>query len=106
MSDEGRTKHRLRLFIAGQTLRSERAVANLRRICDQVLPNDYELQIVDVFEQPHLAEQDHVLVTPTVIKQVPPPARRVLGDLDDEERVLRGLSLHNGASHGRRRVES
>lgn len=86
-------RFRFRLYVAGQTLRSEHAVANLRRICDQALSGDYDLQVVDVLEQPHLAEENHVLITPTVIKELPPPTRRVFGDLNDAQRVLQGLSL-------------
>ncbi len=82
-----------KLYIMGQTPRSERAIANLRRICDEALGSDYELVIIDVLEQPQLAEEDRVMVTPTLIKQVPPPPRRVLGDLSDTERVLSELHL-------------
>jgi circadian clock protein KaiB len=83
----------LKLFITGQTPRSERALANLRQICDDALGSSYELVVIDVLEQPHLAEEDRVIVTPTLIKQVPPPPRRVLGDLSDRERVLSGLGV-------------
>ena len=86
-------KHLFKLYVTGQTPRSERAIANLRRICDAALENNYELVIIDVLEQPHLAEEDRVLVTPTLIKQVPPPPRRVLGDLSDTERVLSELRV-------------
>ena len=86
-------KHLFKLYITGQTPRSERAIANLRRTCDAALENNYELVIIDVLEQPHLAEEDRVLVTPTLIKQVPPPPRRVLGDLSDTERVLSELRV-------------
>jgi circadian clock protein KaiB len=86
-------KHLFKLYITGQTPRSERAIANLRRICNAALKNNYELVIIDVLEQPHLAEEDRVLVTPTLIKQVPPPPRRVLGDLSDTERVLSELHV-------------
>jgi circadian clock protein KaiB len=82
-----------KLYVTGQTPRSERAIANLRRICDEVLDGNFELQIIDVLEQPHLAERDRILVTPTLIKQVPPPARRVLGDLSDTQRVLAELQV-------------
>jgi circadian clock protein KaiB len=83
----------LKLYITGQTPRSERAIANLRRIGDEALGGDYELVIIDVLEQPHLAEADRVMVTPTLIRQVPPPPRRVLGDLSDTARVLMELRV-------------
>jgi circadian clock protein KaiB len=82
-----------KLYITGQTPRSERALANLRQICDDALGSNYELVIIDVLEQPHLAEEDRVMVTPTLIKLVPPPPRRVLGDLSDRERVLSELRV-------------
>ncbi len=86
-------KHLFKLYVTGQTPRSERAIANLRRICREALNDNYELVIIDVLEQPHLAEADRVMVTPTLIKQVPPPSRRVLGDLSDTGRVLAELRV-------------
>jgi circadian clock protein KaiB len=86
----------LKLYITGRTPRSERAIANLRRIVEAAPESEYELTVVDVLEQPHLAEQDRVLVTPTLIKQVPPPPRRVLGDLSDLDLVVSGLHLPGG----------
>jgi circadian clock protein KaiB len=85
-------KYRLKLFITGQTSRSTRAIANLRRICEDAL-TDYELDIIDVLERPQLAEDDRVLATPTLIKEFPPPVRRIIGDLSDTEKVLLGLEL-------------
>ncbi|HEU5317320.1 MAG TPA: circadian clock KaiB family protein [Chloroflexota bacterium] len=82
-----------RLYVTGRTPRSERAIANLRRICETVLPDRYELSVVDVLEQPQLAEQERILATPTLVKQIPLPARRVLGDLSDAEQVLWGLDV-------------
>lgn len=87
-------KPRFKLYVTGQTPRSTRAIANLRSICGQALPDGCEVVIVDVLEQPHLAEQDKVLVTPTLIKEVPPPVRRVLGDLSNVEQVLWGLQIN------------
>jgi circadian clock protein KaiB len=89
-------KYVLKLYITGRTPRSERAIANLRRIVDAAPASEYELTVVDVLEQPHLAEQDRVLVTPTLIKQMPPPPRRVLGDLSDVDLVASGLRLPGG----------
>jgi circadian clock protein KaiB len=92
------SRHRFKLYVTGETPRSARAIANLRRICADALPEAHEIAIIDVLEQPHLAEQDRVLVTPTLIKEVPPPARRVLGDLSDAEQVLWGLQIHPAAT--------
>jgi circadian clock protein KaiB len=82
-----------RLYITGQTLRSAQAVANLQRICADWLGGQCEVTVIDVLEQPELAEQDRVLATPTLLKVAPPPARRVIGDLADTEKVLWGLGL-------------
>ena len=79
--------------MAGKTPRAEQAIANLRKICDQDLSGRYELQIIDVLESPELAEQDKILATPTLIKQLPPPLRRVIGDLSDKDKVLLGLEV-------------
>ncbi len=89
-------KFLLKLYITGQTLRSERAVTNLRRICEEGLEGNYELVIIDVLEQPHLAEEERILATPTMIKVSPPPIRRIIGDLSDTEKVLLELDLQSG----------
>jgi circadian clock protein KaiB len=83
----------LRLYVTGQTVRSERAIANLRRICQEDLKGQYEMVVIDVLEQPQLAEDEKILATPTLIKILPPPLRRVIGDLNDSEKVLLGLDL-------------
>ncbi len=83
----------LKLYISGSTPRATRAIENLQRICEQELRGEYELVIIDVLEQPQLAEDDKILATPTLIKQLPPPLRRVIGDLSDSEKVLLGLGL-------------
>src|SRR4051812_30789972 len=90
------SKYVLKLYVAGANARTERAVANLRRICEQELANLYELEIVDVLENPQVAEDDRILATPTLIKQLPPPLRRVVGDLSDKEKVLFGLEVRPG----------
>ena len=83
----------LRLFVAGKTPRADQAIANLKRICEQELEGRYELEIIDVLEQPELAEEARILATPTLIKHLPPPLRRVIGDLSDKEKVLMGLAV-------------
>ncbi|MDB4875535.1 MAG: kaiB [Gemmatimonadetes bacterium] len=79
--------------MAGSSPRATAAVENLRRICEQELHGQYELEVIDVMLHPELAEQEKVLATPTLIKQLPPPLRRVIGDLSDSEQVLLGLEL-------------
>ncbi len=86
-------KYVIKLYITGQTPRSLRAIENLRRICDTELDDQYELVVIDVLERPQLAEDEKILATPTVVKELPPPIRRIIGDLSDTERVLLGLDL-------------
>ena len=84
----------LRLFLAGHTLRSRLAVKHLHAICETELAGHYRLEVIDVLEQPEMARRYHVIATPTLIKLLPPPLRRIIGDLSDTERVLVGLDLH------------
>ena len=86
-------KFKLRLYITGTTPRSERAIANLAEICERDLKGLYDLQIIDVLESPQLAENEKILATPTLIKDLPPPLKRVIGDLSNSEKVLLGLDL-------------
>lgn len=83
----------MKLYVTGSSPRAEQAVANLRRICEEDLHGDYELEVIDVLKHPELAESDRVLATPTLIKQLPPPLRRVIGDLSDKDKVLLGLEV-------------
>jgi circadian clock protein KaiB len=83
----------LRLYITGQTANSRIATENLRKIIDEELLGMYELQVIDVLEQPQLAEEDKILATPTLIKILPPPLRKIIGDLSNREKVLLGLDL-------------
>jgi circadian clock protein KaiB len=83
----------LKLFITGHTPRSELAISNLQRICEERLRNHYELDIIDILEHPQLAEQEKILATPTLIRLSPPPVRRLIGDLSDTEKVIMGLNL-------------
>lgn len=86
-------KYLLKLFITGQTIRSGHAIANLRQILEKELGTEYELIIIDVLEQPQVAEDEKILATPTLIKEYPPPVRRIIGDLSDTKQVLLGLAL-------------
>lgn len=79
--------------MTGKTPRAEKAIANLRRICEEDLHGQYELQIIDVIENPQLAEDEKILATPTLIKRLPLPLRRVIGDLSDKDKVLLGLDV-------------
>jgi circadian clock protein KaiB len=87
------SKFLLKLYVTGKTPRAEMAIANLRRICEEELQGRYELEIIDVIEHPQRAEDEKILATPTLIKRLPPPLRRVIGDLSDKEKVLLGLNV-------------
>ena len=87
------SKAKLKLFITGQTPRSEKAINNMKHICENELKGQVELIIIDVIERPQLAEDEKILATPTLIKELPPPLRRVIGDLSDKQKVLIGLDL-------------
>ena len=83
----------LRLFVAGSTPRSLRAIANIRIICEQYLQGRYELEVIDIYQRPELAEGEQIVAAPTLIKKLPLPLRQLIGDLNDIERVLAGLDL-------------
>jgi circadian clock protein KaiB len=81
------------LYIAGQTQRSQVAEANLRALCESRLPGAYDLQVIDALEMPHIAEEKRILATPTVVRQLPLPERRVVGDLSDSRKAGEALGL-------------
>ena len=83
----------LRLYITGATPNSTRAISNLKEICEKYLDGDYELEIIDVYQQPVIAEAEQIIALPLLIKKSPSPQRRLIGDLSDIKKVLRGLSL-------------
>ncbi len=85
--------YRLRLFISGSSPRSTRAIENLQRICEERLHGQYDLEIIDVYENPEATRDLQVIATPTLIKLLPEPSRRTIGDMSDPDRVLAGLSL-------------
>lgn len=85
--------YKLRLYITGHTAFAERAIANIRRICEDDLGDRYEMELIDLMEDPEAGEAQQIIATPTLIKQLPPPLRRVIGDLSDRERVLAGLDI-------------
>ena len=92
-----RDRYVLRLFVAGMTARSQRTIANLRAICLSYLGDRVDLEIVDIYRSPQLAEADQVVAAPTLLKLRPLPVRRIIGDLSDRTRVLRGLGLPDDA---------
>ena len=88
-----RRSWRLRLYVAGQTPKSITALANLKRMCDSHLAGRYSIEVVDLLEKPHLARRDDIVVIPTLVRQLPPPIRKIIGDLSNVERVLVGLDV-------------
>jgi circadian clock protein KaiB len=83
----------LKLYVTGLTTRSARAIENLQTFCEKHLSGRYELQVIDVYQQPDLARTEQIVAIPTLIKKLPLPLRRLIGDMSDEERVLVGLDI-------------
>lgn len=87
----------LRLYVAGQTPNSARAIVNIQKICEENLQGHYELVVIDLYQQPHLAQGEQIIVVPTLIRKLPLPLRRIIGDLSNTERVLVGLDIQKSA---------
>jgi circadian clock protein KaiB len=83
----------LRLYVAGQTPKSLAAFANLKRICEEHLAGQYEIEVIDLLKEPQLASGDQILAIPTLVRKLPEPIRKIIGDLSNTERVLVGLNL-------------
>jgi circadian clock protein KaiB len=83
----------LRLYVAGQSNKSLAAMANLRRLCEEHLPGRYRIEIVDLLEHPQLAQSDQILAIPTLVRKLPAPMRKLIGDFSNTERTLVGLDL-------------
>lgn len=83
----------LRLFVTGMTPRSTDAIARIKAICEEYLGGRYELEVIDIYQQPEAARGEQIVATPTLIKKLPPPLRRLVGDLSDKQRVLLGLDI-------------
>lgn len=83
----------LRLYITGTTAKSMRAIENIRWLCEQYLAGDYDLEVVDLYQQPELAAREQLLAAPTLVKKLPLPLRRLVGDMSNHERVLAGLDV-------------
>jgi len=83
----------LRLYVAGQTPNSVRAIENIKRICEEFLKGHYDLEVIDIYQQPVLAKGDQIIAVPTLIRKLPPPLRKFIGDMSASERILVGLDL-------------
>jgi len=86
-------KWNLRLYVAGQTPKSIVALANLKRICDQHLEGQYKVEVIDLMENPQLAQRDQIVAIPTLVRELPTPLKRIIGDLSNTDRVLVGLDV-------------
>ena len=89
--------YNLRLYVAGQTPKSIAAIANLKRLCEQHLPGRYNIDVVDLMQDPTLAQRDQIVAIPTLIRQLAEPIRRIIGDLSNSDRVLIGLDIEPGS---------
>jgi len=94
MSPKSETKsYELRLYIAGNTLKSATALSNLKKYCEEYLKGQYIIEVIDLLVQPQLAEGDQIFAVPTLVRKVPEPIRKIIGDLSNEEKVLVGLNI-------------
>lgn len=91
----------LRLFVTGTTPRSTRAISNVRRVCEERLRGAYSLEVIDIYQSPQAAKEHQIVAVPTLIKVLPQPLRRIIGDLANLERVLAGLDLASDAASSR-----
>ncbi|NJD53345.1 MAG: thiol-disulfide isomerase [Candidatus Methanoperedens sp.] len=89
----GEEKYILRLYITGITPKSTSAILNVKKICEENLKGHYELEVIDIYQQPVLAKDEQIIAAPTLIKKLPLPLRRLIGDMSDKERILVGLDL-------------
>ena len=85
--------YHLRLYVAGQTTRSVAALANLKRVCEEHLPGRYDIEVIDLMRSPQLAAGDQILAVPTLVRRLPAPLKRIIGDLSNTEKVLVGLDI-------------
>lgn len=98
---EKKSRYVLRLYVTGATTRSRRAIVNLDGICHEFLKGRYDLEVIDVYQKPTLAKDEQIVAAPTLIKRLPLPIRRIIGDLSDREAVLLGLDLKRKRQEGK-----
>ncbi len=88
------SKIQLRLYVAGQTPRSITALANLKEACEEYVPGKYSIEVIDLLKKPQLASGDQILAVPTLVRRLPQPIRKIIGDLSNREKLLIGLDMH------------
>lgn len=94
LKQRSKEKYVFRLFIAGLSPKSRHAVENIKSLCEAYLAGRYQLEVIDIYQQPLLAKDGQILAAPTLVKELPPPLRKIIGSLSDTDRVLVGLDLH------------
>ena len=92
----------LRLYITGNTVRSGQAIATIRALCDDYLAGRYQLEVVDIYQQPKAAAKEQIIAAPTLVKELPAPVKRLIGDLSDRDKVLVGLNLEGTANSSKK----
>lgn len=93
LQESGEQKYVLKLYVAGTTPKSSQAITNIKRICEEYLKGRYELEVIDIYQQPALTKGEQIIAAPTLIKKLPLPLRRFIGSMADAERILVGLDL-------------
>jgi circadian clock protein KaiB len=93
VGDADPDRYHLRLYVAGQTVKSVAAMANLKRVCEQHLAGRYDIEVIDLLQNPKLAAGDQILAIPTLVRRLPAPLKRIIGDLSNTEKVLVGLDI-------------
>jgi circadian clock protein KaiB len=89
-----RAKYILRLYVVGSSTRSLRAVYNLKKICEENFPDDYELEVIDIYKHPEVAREEQIVAVPTLVKKLPAPLRKFVGDLSNTQKILVGLDIY------------
>jgi circadian clock protein KaiB len=93
LKENKKKRYLLKLYVAGATVRSTDAIANIKKLCKEELPNQCDLQVIDIYQQPKLAKGEQIIATPTLVKKLPAPLRKVIGDFSNLEDVLVGLDI-------------
>jgi circadian clock protein KaiB len=89
-----RAKYILRLYVTGSSTRSLRAIHNLKKLCDEYLADDYDLKVIDIYKNPDAAREEQIIAAPTLVRRLPQPLRRFIGDLSNTKKLLVGLDIH------------
>ena len=95
-----RAKYILRLYVSGSSTRSLRAISNLKKICEENFPDDYDLEVIDIYENPTAAREEQIIAAPTLVKKLPEPLRKFVGDLSNTQKILVGLDLYQRREPG------